>query len=547
MYLFDRCRAIVGSGDDTIDRQTSTYLTKLGWQVACVDSWGELRRLLDDETGVIVVGFNLTGAPRPDRVDELMRVGEKISVVLITADVEQYKLIYETVGIRDRVYALPSRNLVGAMEIVLASITRSARCSDCAEIPHGQIDIALGRRLDLFDSLSDALRMVTTEASDFDRLLERFLGLLLKTVGAERGSIMLVERGDSLVVRAATTPAILGAVKSLDDDSVSSTAARENRTILIDDIVEHPLEGVDFNPHGGYKTQTLLTIPISFQEEVVGVINVTDKLSRRVFAEQDQTIVQMFAGVVVSALLGKEARLQRDRLQVANEDLTRLEALKERLTHMIVHDLKGPAGEIMGNLNMLADFVTDTFGKELLEDSIAATDELFRMIVNILDVSKMEEGLFTVSKRETELTELLESAADKVRPLARREDKLIKTSLPPSPYVVMADTDIVARVVWNLLSNANNHTQVGGEILLSCEDAGESVVIKVVDTGAGIAEENLDRIFERFYQGLGEKRQYSSGLGLTFVKMAVEAHGGAVGVESVVGKGSTFTLTLPKR
>ncbi len=119
---------------------------------------------------------------------------------------------------------------------------------------------------------------------------------------------------------------------------------------------------------------------------------------------------------------------------------------------------------------------------------------------------------------------------------------------PPAPVTVVADGDLLLRVIQNLLGNALKFTSSDGRIRLSIEPDGNRVCVTVRDNGPGIPAEYQGRIFEKFGQieARSNGKKYSTGLGLTFCKLAVEAHGGSIGVESEVGKGSTFWFVLPK-
>ncbi len=395
---------------------------------------------------------------------------------------------------------------------------------------------------ELLIEVANAMTALNDEAMPLDGRLDIFLRQTLAVLGAERGSIMLLH-GEELVVRAATDSNLIGATRSIYDSAVSATAIRERKALLIDAIGEAS-QGIDFYSDGQYKTATLLTLPIIFQGEPLGVMNVTDKTSRRAFRKSDEAILSMFAGMTLAALLGKEAREQRDALAKANEELRNMQAYREQLTSMIVHDLKGPTGEIIANLNMLTDAPLDDFGQELLENSMAAGESLLRMIMNILDVGKMEEGRFALNRSMVEMTPFIEEAARRLASMAGREEKAVETDLPSAPLPAMVDQQVIERVLWNLLSNANNHTGPGDKIILTLEGNDRQIIFKVTDRGAGIDPDDIPHLFDRYYQGKDAGR-YSVGLGLAFCRMAVEAHGGSIAVESVRGEGATFTVTLP--
>ncbi len=218
----------------------------------------------------------------------------------------------------------------------------------------------------------------------------------------------------------------------------------------------------------------------------------------------------------------------------------------EDMMMMIVHDLKGPAGEVIANLEMLGEYISDEFGAEILLTAVNSTEELLEMIISILDVGKMESGRLDLALAPVDLVELVKEKVAKVEGMAMRENKNILFESRLDKYETSGDRDILARVFWNILANANNHTSLGGTIKITIEKKGDGVEISISDDGSGISADHLEHVFDKFYQpkGLASKK-YSSGLGLAFCQMAVKAHGGEIIAESDPGKGATFRILLP--
>jgi signal transduction histidine kinase len=169
------------------------------------------------------------------------------------------------------------------------------------------------------------------------------------------------------------------------------------------------------------------------------------------------------------------------------------------------------------------------------------------MVSSLLDVSKMEAGEMKLNLIQCELLTIAREALAKVEPL--KGDRQLTLSGTDEPVTVMADAEIIARVFQNLLGNALKFTPDGGRVTVSIEPSADAVRVLVQDTGPGIPPEYRERIFEKFGQveHPANKQRYSTGIGLTFCKLATEAHGGQVGVDSEEGRGSTFWFTLPRR
>jgi signal transduction histidine kinase len=236
-----------------------------------------------------------------------------------------------------------------------------------------------------------------------------------------------------------------------------------------------------------------------------------------------------------------------------SEKLQELERIKEGLTHMIVHDLNNPLMVIsMALESLLMDTVSFTQSQfQKIKKCLDCTLELGQFIQRLLDIHKMEEGTMELHKEVTDLVEVVDEVLDQ---FAYRADvKQISLSFPRPADVPSAriDQELIKRVLANLLDNAMTNSPDGGTIEISIDDLREKEVIwfRVRDNGTGLAPEYHQEIFEKFKQvELKEAgvKTGSSGLGLAFCKMAVEAHKGEIWVESEgEGKGCVFTFTVP--
>lgn len=231
-----------------------------------------------------------------------------------------------------------------------------------------------------------------------------------------------------------------------------------------------------------------------------------------------------------------------DDLEKSYRELKDLERTKENLTQMIIHDLKNPLTGIKANLEIVGmEELNDT--QECLDAAQRSADLLYNMIQDLLDISKLEDDKLNLIREDIDVKELAASAKSEVEAPAHAEDKQIQLDIADIPPVSM-DRSLIYRVVSNLMLNAVKHTGRGGIITLRIASAGDDVQFDVADNGHGIPADFLDTIFEKFGQ-VETRQRTGTGLGLTFCKMAVEAHGGRIWVESVEGEGSTFSFTLP--
>lgn len=238
-------------------------------------------------------------------------------------------------------------------------------------------------------------------------------------------------------------------------------------------------------------------------------------------------------------------------LREQNEQLKALEKLRDDLTHMMVHDLRNPLTCIYGFLKLL-----DIRGRPLLppdlgeciESSLGSTQDLIEMVTSLLDINKFEAGAMRLDLETCNLAAVATEVVTRSEGL--RQERVLTVEMRPEDEVTaLADAVLMRRVLTNIVGNALKFTDARtGRIGLTFKPNHERIRIEVADNGPGIPEEWHDKIFEKFGQvGMrSQRKKYTTGLGLTFCKLAVEAHGGAIGVHSTVGVGTTFWLELPR-
>lgn len=249
-----------------------------------------------------------------------------------------------------------------------------------------------------------------------------------------------------------------------------------------------------------------------------------------------------------------QERQQRQELERLNAALRQVEQDKNQLMQMVVHDLKNPLTALVGFLELLR---LDNLSDEqmmLVESALRSGKNLSGLISDLLDSGRIEEGHLELERSMFYPRELLEECAGEMRAWLIQDAKTLRIEAPGDLPLLQADLRLLRRVVLNLLSNAIKHTASGTTIVLRARrvarhnaGAAEQVMIEIEDNGPGIAPEHLEHIFDKFSKlnGQTQSRQVSTGLGLTFCRLAVEAHGGTIAVHSVVGQGTTFCLTLP--
>lgn len=235
-----------------------------------------------------------------------------------------------------------------------------------------------------------------------------------------------------------------------------------------------------------------------------------------------------------------------ERLKETLREREELEATKEALSDMIVHDLKSPLTGIASATQLLLSTAHEE-DRPFLEGMSVRARALLGMIDDLLTVRRMEENRLPLMPTSFDLFALAQEAADGLEPAARELGHAIVVE--GEPVRVVADRQLMRRVLENLLGNALKYHRPPEPIRLVVRAEGEACQVEVIDRGPGIPIEYQQTIFERFRQvvdkGSGGRR--GTGLGLTFCRMAVEAHQGRIWVESEEGKGACFSLQIPKK
>jgi two-component system sensor histidine kinase/response regulator len=240
---------------------------------------------------------------------------------------------------------------------------------------------------------------------------------------------------------------------------------------------------------------------------------------------------------------------QNATLQKALQRLQEAEQTQRNMVSMIVHDLKNPLNVVFISIDLLAsDFggmLTDD-QREILRNANLAGQQMLRLITNLLEVQRLEDGKMPVRLELLDLTQVLKLMVGQAQPLADQKDiTLSLTAKEPLPFVT-ADVDLTSRVVANLLDNAIKFTPLNGQIAVVAELKDGEIVVSVADNGPGIPANQQASIFEAFVQVPQDIRgEASVGLGLAFCRLAIDALAGRIWVESELGEGAKFSFALP--
>jgi signal transduction histidine kinase len=234
-------------------------------------------------------------------------------------------------------------------------------------------------------------------------------------------------------------------------------------------------------------------------------------------------------------------------------DVTRereIDRMKSDFIDLVSHELRTPLTSIIGFVSLMLEGETGQLNeaqRHSLESVRRQARRLASLITDLLDVSRIEAGQVTLQPQPIDLADLAETVLQELQPQAVEKDLTVHFTAPANLPPACGDPQQLARVFTNLLGNAFKFTPPGGEVALTLQVVDGELQGQVRDTGPGIPPEDLPRIFDKFFQGerVATRKSGGTGLGLSIVKGILEAHGGQIAVESVVGQGTTFTFTLP--
>ena len=257
--------------------------------------------------------------------------------------------------------------------------------------------------------------------------------------------------------------------------------------------------------------------------------------------------------VVVTPLFkkGNPTTGERGHLVIV-QDLTRLhqlQTMRQDFVSNISHELRTPLASLRALVDTLNDGALDDppAAQRFLRRMDVEVDALNQMVQELLELSRIESGKVPLVLRSTPVTQAIAPAAERLRMQAERAQLRLTIDLPADLPSLIVDADRIQQVVTNLVHNAIKFTPPNGYVTITAQrnSADAAVTIKVQDNGVGIAAEDLPRIFERFYKADRARTGGGTGLGLAIAKHIVQAHGGRIWAESVPGKGSTFSFSLP--
>lgn len=409
------------------------------------------------------------------------------------------------------------------------------------------------RRQNEYLATSAEISRLITSTLDMDTLLNRTVNLVRDRFGFYHASIFIIEEtGFNAVLKSATGQAgeaMLARRHALQvgSRSIVGTVTSSGNPMVVNDTANDPVHRP--NPLLP-DTRSETAIPLRIGSRIIGALDIQ---STRVndFTEDDINVLQTLADQVAVAI--DNAR-SYELVQQAVTEMRELDRLKSQFLANMSHELRTPLNSIIGFSRVILKGI-DGPVSALQEQDLTAIynsgQHLLRLINDILDLSKIDAGKMELAFDDVNLPELLQSVIPTVGGLIKDKPIELIENIAPDIPILRADAMRVRQIIINLLSNAAKFTEQGSITIAASVETGENnqpeVVVKVIDTGPGIAPEDHSKLFQPFSQvdASPTRKTGGTGLGLSISRRLVELHGGRIGVTSEVDKGSTFYFTLP--
>ncbi len=326
---------------------------------------------------------------------------------------------------------------------------------------------------------------------------------------------------------------------------VSGWAMLHREPVVIEDIYDDPRVPVDaYRPTF---VKSLVMVPIRTVSPVGAIGNYWARRHRA--TDEEVQVLSALADSTSVALENAELyRTLEQRVADRTAELLRVQRQKEEMAALLVHDLRSPADGIMLSCQArLRNQALSANDRRAWSNVHASADAISRMALDLLDVTRSEDGAFASSPRDTDVAALLAGVHEQMMVGADGREQRLELSLDFDRLAMRLDPELVRRVLQNLVDNALRHNASDGTVRVIGRATDDALELRVIDEGPGIPEGERARVFEKYAQLDGGARRSGRGLGLAFCRLAIDAHGGTIAIEANDPHGAVFVVRLPRR
>jgi signal transduction histidine kinase len=397
-------------------------------------------------------------------------------------------------------------------------------------------------------------RLITISRSlgsskDLDGLLQTVVDATCELLESEFSVILMYEEETDLLKFVAGPPAYREAMKRTRiplEKSVAGWVFKQAKPVHIPDVRNDLRILPDIENILGFKTRSILAIPLTFRGEIIGVIEAINKRNNAHYTEDDVTFLETLASQAAVVTLGT---LLIEETEHAYKELEELERVKSNFIAIAAHELRTPIGLILGHATFLAEAVKDELHNKQIEVIIRSATRLKKIVEDLTNVTNVQSGALRLHRKPIALQFLIPKVAAPYQDTARRKHIALTIKMPDADLTVEGDEDKLTTALSNLIDNALLFTNDNGHVFISAEKLPGYIKVSVLDDGIGIPPKDLPRVFDRFFQVQSHLTRVHGGmgLGLSVTKAMIELHGGQIWVESIEGKGSNFSFLVPTK
>ena len=400
-------------------------------------------------------------------------------------------------------------------------------------------------RIDHLERLLEVTRGLTT-APDLESFLQTIITEASEMTDSELASILEYDEETKELRFLSTIWFDRDALRPVGvplDGSVAGWVFTRNQPLIIQDTKADQRHFKVVDRLTKHQTHSLAAVPLIVRGETVGVLEALNKRDDAHYTEEDLTILATLGALAAQAI--RNVNLER-KVRVARIELAELERLKTDFIAIASHELRTPLGLILGHATFLKELAGQEYASQL-DAIIKNATKLKDIVENLSDVDNMQAGVARVRSHKVSMAKITEDVVLTFQDDASSKNITISRTVGNSPYFVEADGVKINIALSNLVKNAIQYTNSGGQIHIKVEEDSGFVKVSVSDTGVGIPARDLPKVFDRFFQVETHltRKHGGMGLGLAVAKSMIELHGGRLWGESEEGKGSTFTFLLP--
>jgi len=400
-------------------------------------------------------------------------------------------------------------------------------------------------RVQRLERMLEISRELTSTVA-LEPLLEKIGAMAAELTGCVGASILLLDArtGELRFCTAAGVPSgQLAEIPVPIEGSIAGTVFKSGEPQIVLDAQADPRHYGEVGQQSGVEVRSLLAVPLQIKDRRIGVLEAINKQGGSAFSPEDVETLMTLAAQAAVAI--DNARLV-GALRKAYERLGKLDRLKSDFIAIASHELRTPLSLILLYATVLREQLDDASGAQV-EAVERAAMRLKNIIDTMLNLRYLETGQMELASTRFDVRDAVVDACGDYEALAEAGGLVLDADLPDEEVPISADREKVRVILDNLIANAIKFTPPGGRVRVALRGQQDGIEVEVIDTGVGIPPEELELIFDRFYQVEDPltRRHGGMGLGLTIVKGLVDLHGGTVSVESVPGRGSRFVIVLP--